>query len=115
MPLPQSCIRLSTAFFVLALCSTAQEIVYSGREYLKVGRSWSQIRELNLTTNQRRQLAVSPRDHWHPWCAPDGKSVFFTSSSENGKEILYRFDRFTKQENASVVLDQEAVSDNRSY
>jgi hypothetical protein len=110
---------LSTAFFVLALCSSAQQIVYSGREYLKVGRSWAQIRELNITTNQRRQLTVSQRNHWHPWCAPDGRSVFFTSSSENGEETLYRFDRHTKQEDASVVLDQklfritDAISNSR--
>lgn len=119
MAFPQSCCRLSAAFFVLTLCSSAQDIVYSGREYLKVGRSWAQIREINLTTNQRLQLTASPRNHWHPWCAPDGRSVFFSSSSENGKEFLYRFDRFTKQEKASVGLNQklfritEAISNSR--
>ena len=99
--------RLSITVFVLTLSSSAQDLVYSGREYLKVGRSWPQIRELNLVTNQRTQLTTSPRGHLRPWCAPDGRSVFFTSDPEKGQEVLYRFDRLTKKETVSVALDQK--------
>ena len=98
--------RLSIALFFLSLSSSAQNLVYSGREYLKVGRSWAQIRELDVATNKRVQVTTSPHNHWHPWCAPDGKSILFTSSPENGKETLYRFDRLTKHESLSVALDQ---------
>ena len=98
--------RLNIAFLVLSLSLGAQNLVYSGREYLKVGRSWAQIRELNVATKQSVQLTTEPRSHWRPWCAPDGRSVLFTAGPENRKEFLYRFDRLTKQESVAVSLDQ---------
>ena len=97
---------VSITLSVLTLALSGQDLVYSGREYLKVGRSWPQIRELNLATNQRVQLTTSPRTHLRPWCAPDGRSVFFTSDPVNGQNVLYRFDRPTKQETVSIPLEQ---------
>lgn len=107
MPCAVMLARLSIALFLLVLPSRAQTFVYSGREYLKVGRSWAQIREFNPATNRKTQLTTTPRHHFSPWCAPDGMSVLFTSNAENGKESLYRFDRLSKQESFSVALDQK--------
>jgi Tol biopolymer transport system component len=85
----------------------AQTFVYSGREYFKVGRSWAQIREMNLATGQRIQLTDTPRDHWRPWCSPDGRSIFFTSSPLGGDKTLARFDRTKKTETPLLKLEQD--------
>jgi hypothetical protein len=87
--------------------SGSQSFVYSGREYLKLGRSWAQVTEFNTVNNRKTQLTTTWRHHFSPWCTPDGKSVLFTSTPENGKESLYRFDRLSKQESLSVALDQK--------
>src|SRR4051794_23528271 len=84
-------------FIVLALAMfpplMAQTFVYSGREYLKQGRSWFQIRQMDLVTGRRGQLTSGEHDHFHPWCSPDNHSILFTPDSLGGEKRLSIFDR----------------------
>ena len=107
MQLLRLLICYTLGLLALSLPLTAQTFVYSGREYLKVNRSWSQIREMNLATGRRVQLTANPRDHWRPWCAPDGRSILFTSSPPGGEKLLSRFDRITKKETPLITLEQD--------
>ena len=98
---------ISTLVFLATSCPLpAQTFVYSGREYLSSGRSWSQIREMNVATGRRAQITTAPHDHWRPWCTPDGRSILFTPGSRR----LARFDRVTKRESHAIALEQDFVS-----
>jgi hypothetical protein len=98
--------------FVFSLSLQAQTFVYAGREYLKAGRSWTQIREFDLSSGRKVQLTSTPWDHYNPWCAPDGRSILFTSGTSGplGAKGLYRFDRTTKEETPLLILDQALYS-----
>ncbi|MGI9074427.1 MAG: hypothetical protein ACR2JB_24645 [Bryobacteraceae bacterium] len=80
MPLLRALTPFVLTLLAVSLPVAAQMFVYSGREYLKVGRSWSQIREMSLATGRQAQLTATPHDHWRPWCSPDGRSILFTPS-----------------------------------
>ncbi len=96
-------ILISCSVFGLAVSVSAQTIVYTGRHYLKKGRSWPEIREFDLATGRDLQLTATSRTHWSPWCAPDHRSILFLTSSDKG---LYRFDRITKREDLLLTLDE---------
>jgi hypothetical protein len=81
----------------------AQTFVYSGRNYLKSGRSWPQIREADVSTGRTIQLTSTPRPHFLPWCAPDGNTILFASTGP----FLHRFERRTKKEDRFVELSNE--------
>lgn len=68
---------LNTMCFAASI--QAQTFVYSGREYQTVGRSYAQLRTMDLSTGVTTQLTTSNRDHERPWCSPDdGACIFFT-------------------------------------
>jgi hypothetical protein len=79
-----------------------QTFVYSGREYLKVGTSYSQIRLMDLKSGKQAQLSKSSKDHEIPWCTSDG-SIFFTTYSE---KAIYRLDRSTNKESRVMGIAQ---------
>jgi Tol biopolymer transport system component len=98
---------LASILVTVAVALNAQVFVYSGRQYVKVGRSWTQIWETDLKTGKRVQLTTTPRSHWLPWCAPDRTSILFASdSTRSGSTLLYRFDRTTKLERPLIRLRQ---------
>ncbi len=82
-----------------------QQIVYSGREYLKTGRSWFQIREVDSVTGRRIQITTSAKDHQKPWCAPDGRSLLFTSGNIGNWRTLSTFNRVTHAESRVIQLE----------
>jgi hypothetical protein len=83
-----------------------QTLVYSGQNYLPQGKSYSEIRLLDLTTGKTVQLSQSARSHGTPWCASDG-SILFTVPWQEG---LYRLDRKTGTEQKLATTDQPNVS-----
>jgi|GEM_PF-2356677 len=100
---PKTLTWITSACIMLAQPAGSQTIVYSGRTYLKAGRSWAQIWQVDAQTGQRRQLTITRRDHQSPWCASGGRSILFTAGN---RRVLYRFDRKTRRETLLAVLDR---------
>lgn len=92
----------ATTFFAVSL--HAQTFVYSGREYKRVGRSYGQLRTMDLKTGTQTQLTTSDRDHNTPWCSPDGSYILFTVPDE---QWIFKFDRRTKTESREIPLTEE--------
>jgi hypothetical protein len=72
-------VRKTVAFNPIGTGSIhGQSFVYSGREYLKAGKSYQQIRTMDITTGKSTPLSKSARDHDIPWCTSDG-SIYFST------------------------------------
>lgn len=95
------------AFFALqSIGAHGQTVVYSGQVYLPEGKSYSEIRLLDLATGKTVQMSHSARFHGTPWCSSDG-SILFTVPWQEG---LYRLDRDTGVEQKVATTDQPNVS-----
>jgi Tol biopolymer transport system component len=81
----------------------SQSFIYSGREYRKVGKSYWQIRFLDIATGKQKQLSISARDHSIPFCTSDG-SIFFTIY---GEHAIYRLDPVTGKESIIMPIAHE--------
>jgi hypothetical protein len=88
------------------LAAHGQVFVYSGREYSKVGRSYSQIRSVDIATGKQTQLSKSMRYHNSPWCASDG-SILFTVPDE---KAIYRLDPASGTEHKIMPIDQNLAA-----
>lgn len=93
-------------FALQSISIHGQTLVYSGQNYLPQGKSYSEIRLLDLATGKTVQLSQSARFHGTPWCASDG-SILFTIPWQEG---LYRLDRATGTEQKIATTDQPNVS-----
>jgi Tol biopolymer transport system component len=91
------CLPLGTCF------AHGQTFVYSGREYLKTGKSYPQIRMMDIPTGKSAQLSKSARDHAIPWCTSDG-SIYFTSYDE---KAIYRLDRDSGNESKVMPIARD--------
>jgi dipeptidyl aminopeptidase/acylaminoacyl peptidase len=65
-----------------------KRIAFTVSEYdLKKGKSYSDIWVMNADGSGQRQMTHHEKGDWHPRWSPDGKSLMFVSSRENGVQV----------------------------